>query len=91
MRSVLLQFATVCAVYAYYLLPHAQCMLTISYRVRSERFLFVAAWGSVRLQFVNICFECANKLLYGFLQFTLTKHELSGDFLAYTAHTLTIC
>jgi hypothetical protein len=35
MRSVRLLIVTACAVDAYYLLPHAQCTLTISYRMRS--------------------------------------------------------
>ncbi len=43
MRSLRLQFAIEGAVNAYYSLQHAQCTLTICYRMRSEPLLFVAA------------------------------------------------
>ncbi len=84
MRSVRLLFVTAWAVYAYYLLSHAQytliicycmctvvqCALTISYRMRS-----------VHLQLVPAC-----AVLY-----TLTKHKVSGCFLSNKPLTICYC
>jgi hypothetical protein len=86
-------FVTACTVYAYYLLQHAQCMLTICYRMRSVNLQFVTAYAhvqcnlticyrmrSVRLQLVPACAVlCA-----------LTKHKISGVFLL-LYHTRRIC
>ncbi len=50
MHGVRLQFVTACTVYAYNVLPHARCTLTICYRMHG-----------VRLQFVTACVVYAYK------------------------------
>ncbi len=52
-------FVTACTVYAYYLLPHVQCMFNVCYRLCMLMFCY--RMRSVRLQFVTVCLECANR------------------------------
>jgi hypothetical protein len=78
MRSIRLQFATVCAGYVNNLLLHARCTLIIFYCMRSA-LLFFAVCAEYVNNLLPVCAEYAYNLLPP-VQRMLTKHKISGNF-----------
>jgi hypothetical protein len=89
MRSVRLFFVTVCAVYAYYLLPYAQGTLIICYRMRRVRLLFVAACAAYAYKAKNIWQFCPTLRIR--LQFATVCAVYAYNLLPHAQDTLTIC